>query len=479
MIFRCKRPSLAVELHWQIEGFDEFIKQVQAVTVSDADRLEAEVELTEQKACRASEQGIPEIFGEDVFLNKLFRRASILNASFLNAVTNVLCTNLVVGKSYIDDDQSVEMESFFRDGDMYHTHCLYAEQADEEGERRGPANFDPTSRRLEGLVRAGEITGPNNSFCIPAINNIEFGPVASAEEPSLSDKPLFKRTRSAGIDPRAAHAASRAAAHDQPAAFAGFARTASTESNVGGSPLRIGPFDFSGFTRSKSADNDASHPYLFAGFTRTRSAESDSVTRLDGLAGYRPPRAGAAGHAVLEHPPAGQSLKGPRPAQWKLSRVKNRDYVRKLTLGASAEASLEFRKESGEAAPSDDSRTVLLCQFLEGSGLVAVHGAPVKSVARMRKKLLEYARAGDPWAGWPLTANILDPVRASIVCKGPRQLMQVAPFPRPPAPFPAHSARPNRSRRRRRRRRVIVPILLEIAVGNQSRAPYPPCPPNI
>ena len=41
----------------------------------------------------------------------------------------------------------------------------------------------------------------------------------------------------------------------------------------------------------------------------------------------------------------------------------------------------------------------------------------------MREKLAEYAAEG---ATWPLTANILDPVRSSVVCNGPAQMLEVS-----------------------------------------------------
>ena len=41
----------------------------------------------------------------------------------------------------------------------------------------------------------------------------------------------------------------------------------------------------------------------------------------------------------------------------------------------------------------------------------------------MREKLIEYAADG---AEWPLAASILDPVRASIVCRGAAQMLEVA-----------------------------------------------------
>ncbi len=65
------------------------------------------------------------------------------------------------------------------------------------------------------------------------------------------------------------------------------------------------------------------------------------------------------------------------------------------------------------------------CMFLEGSGLVKVHQAPVKTLARMCEKVLEYVAEDSSCGGWPLSANILDPVRASVVCRGPSQILQV------------------------------------------------------
>ena len=42
----------------------------------------------------------------------------------------------------------------------------------------------------------------------------------------------------------------------------------------------------------------------------------------------------------------------------------------------------------------------------------------------MQEKVAEYAGEG---AEWPRTACILDPVRASVVCSGPAQMLEVGP----------------------------------------------------
>jgi len=54
-----------------------------------------------------------------------------------------------------------------------------------------------------------------------------------------------------------------------------------------------------------------------------------------------------------------------------------------------------------------------------------VYRAPVKTKARMREKLVSYGSA-DAGAELPLAANILDPVRASVVCTCPDEMLQVA-----------------------------------------------------
>lgn len=69
----------------------------------------------------------------------------------------------------------------------------------------------------------------------------------------------------------------------------------------------------------------------------------------------------------------------------------------------------------------------LSCRFNDGPASVDIYSAPVKTITRMREKILEYAKEsklGDN-SDWPLCANILDPVRASIVCSGPSQILQI------------------------------------------------------
>ena len=80
-----------------------------------------------------------------------------------------------------------------------------------------------------------------------------------------------------------------------------------------------------------------------------------------------------------------------------------------------------------ECAPKLESErsTKINCRFLDSEHeIVEVHFAPPKTGARMREKLKKYCYP-HPKAVWPLCANIVDPVRISIVCKGSSQIVQV------------------------------------------------------
>ena len=67
---------------------------------------------------------------------------------------------------------------------------------------------------------------------------------------------------------------------------------------------------------------------------------------------------------------------------------------------------------------------LLMCSFEEGADLVEVLGGPIKEMSRMREKLVEYVPP-HPRGAWPLAANVLDPVRASIITRGPSRIRQV------------------------------------------------------
>ncbi len=85
-----------------------------------------------------------------------------------------------------------------------------------------------------------------------------------------------------------------------------------------------------------------------------------------------------------------------------------------------------------ESTDSDGPRgTQIACRFRNGIEVVEVFPAPIKTLARMQEKLLEYSAeaatrtaGGEPCSSWPQTARILDPIRSSIVCNGPAQILE-------------------------------------------------------
>jgi hypothetical protein len=69
-----------------------------------------------------------------------------------------------------------------------------------------------------------------------------------------------------------------------------------------------------------------------------------------------------------------------------------------------------------------DGVITLECNFHSGPGQLDVQRAPIKTAGRMLEKIKEYA---DKEVAWPLTGCILDPVRASVVCSGPAEMVEV------------------------------------------------------
>ncbi len=85
-----------------------------------------------------------------------------------------------------------------------------------------------------------------------------------------------------------------------------------------------------------------------------------------------------------------------------------------------------------ESTDSDGPRgTQITCKFSDRTDVVDVVPAPIKTLARMQEKVLEYSaeattstEEGKQGNGWPQTARILDPVRTSIVCNGPAHILE-------------------------------------------------------
>ena len=79
--------------------------------------------------------------------------------------------------------------------------------------------------------------------------------------------------------------------------------------------------------------------------------------------------------------------------------------------------------ESMENTRKSLSVPAVQCQFVSGEKSVWVIPAPVKALGRMQEKVAEYCSESAPW---PRTGSILDPVRATVVCQGPAEMLEVA-----------------------------------------------------
>jgi hypothetical protein len=59
--------------------------------------------------------------------------------------------------------------------------------------------------------------------------------------------------------------------------------------------------------------------------------------------------------------------------------------------------------------------------------MIDLYFAPIKTQDRMKEKVLKYSFP-HPWSQWPLTANIRDPIRISIACDDPSDILQIVRF---------------------------------------------------
>ncbi len=112
----------------------------------------------------------------------------------------------------------------------------------------------------------------------------------------------------------------------------------------------------------------------------------------------------------------------------------------KLHLGLASDTHREFQWKGSLMGTSDiftestdldgPHGTQITCRFSDGMDVVEVFPAPIKTLARMQEKVLEYSAEAASTAGgklgngWPQTARILDPIRSSIVCNGPTHILE-------------------------------------------------------
>jgi hypothetical protein len=102
-------------------------------------------------------------------------------------------------------------------------------------------------------------------------------------------------------------------------------------------------------------------------------------------------------------------------------------------LGRDLKGSSEVVPQRCSSASTESGHhgTQIVCAFRGGTAVVEVLTAPVKTLARMREKVLEYSAeaaacvpGSQPGWVWPQAARIVDPIRTSIVCNGPAQILE-------------------------------------------------------
>jgi hypothetical protein len=313
------------------------------------------------------------VLDEGVFLSQLFRRASMLNSYFQKAVFDTVFTQMVDPNANVELNQPDYIESFFRDSDLYDTECILAEV------RNCPENKD-VEEKPSKLVGAGA----------KASNEFKFQrSMSSGNASDLYKTAQIKFDKFDIFDKQN---------------ICTEATTPSFNNNLTGNNS-VSKASFGIFTRARSAD----HAGPVANFQF-----SSPLNRMD------------APQTDPENHPHVKSFQQSHAA--KINKVSITDFIKRLTLGFGGIESQHRENEPKDdinEGDSSDSRRVMICHFEEGPGFVAIHSAPVKAINRMREKILDYSQQGNLWAGWPLTANILDPVRASIVCNGPSQILQV------------------------------------------------------
>jgi hypothetical protein len=138
-----------------------------------------------------------------------------------------------------------------------------------------------------------------------------------------------------------------------------------------------------------------------------------------------------ASHAVSDNAAAARTIAHPAHswrARWSagggstspLALLRGRSGLLDLK-SAPASASQELAGGDSEVL---ENAVQLECRFGEKPSPVIVDPAPPKLVDRMRQKAAKYLPP-HPAATWPLSANILDPVRASVICCGANQMVQI------------------------------------------------------
>jgi hypothetical protein len=309
-----------------------------------------------------------------VFLSQIHRRARILNDDFQEWVLSV-----VMGHAATQEVEPIREEA--------DTPPDSGDETDEE--RTGP----PNDAEEEDEFEAGAAWASQARPASATASMVWRTPISwfkRATESPKAPQPAAVLTAELGTVRWGLPAVTFAGEVGDDLAMPHFTRAASSASSTGGSTFGRTASEahaMSHFTRAASSASSA------GGSTFGRTA-SDTLRWLSsGLAGGLKKRMGFGA--------------APRPQL--------ADSVR---VGAA----------SSVMTPSNwlKSAVAAECVFVgKGQARVDIYPAPVKTVKRMREKVLEYAGAAGEGAKWPLCANILDPVRAAVVCSGPAEILEV------------------------------------------------------
>ena len=323
---------------------------------------------------------------------QLHRRAELLNEDYQQWIVSVVMGHAI----------SQEIEAFGDEELVSELELSTSDVGDDGLGLPGTVMF-PGGRQVQKFRwRTPSIWGrylklpQSPSISRPVVVTAELGNICHGSEPDCSPYPHslpLARAPSAVSSMGGGESFTRAASASSMAGPEDFTRAASAGSVNGAGA----------FTRAASANSNGA-----GAFTRAASAASSSAGSALGRSVSLAMRQIASGVAGG------------------LRRLKSMGFGRQsMTESVKARGG----DDASIATPSLWLRSAVAaeCAFItRGKSRVEVYPAPVKTLHRMREKVKEYF--GESAAGggkWPLCANILDPVRASVVCNGPAEILEI------------------------------------------------------
>ncbi len=342
---------------------------MRAVKVDDEARKEAGIE-------RSSAEWDEAPADEEVFIAQLHRRARLLNSDFQASVLDVIRRRQATVAAEIDLDRFFEEDETSIDGT----------QVGSGG---------------QGGWVLGKV-GSVDPSCSPLLT-------ATVIFPEASNAPLLSSGDS-GSGPKLKELSEHSRGIESPSHADRDATSRPSRSAQISLPFTAVAPHPSGSSNLREAYRRSSSP--------SRMTRQSSIRPDLGLLGDAGQKHGATDHS---------RQRSESPSRQALSNRLQRD------LSGSLMSSVRSKSHGSEPMRSRGSQSMSVaalaavevqCVFAGGvASDVSVCPAPTKTAARMREKLAEYEAEG---AIWPLTAQILDPVRASVVCHGPAEMLEAA-----------------------------------------------------